>query len=147
MARRSGRVLRDHPKLLAFPPSSVVSDVAFLTTLFGGVFAAGSVFDDAGIALYGALFVAYLVETFVAPFFSAALVAATLTALDGGEPSVRAGLRAAWDHKAALLAWSVITAVVGVIIQMIESNDNLVARILASLFTVAWEGPTLSSPS
>lgn len=137
MARRSGRVLRDHPKLLIFPLVGGVSGIAFMATLFGAVFVAGS-FEDPGPALYAALFVAYLVETFVASFFSAGLIAATRTALDGGEPSVRDGLRAAWDHKAALLAWSVIAAVVGVIIQMIESNDNLVARILASLFAVAW---------
>lgn len=138
MARRSGRVLRDHPKLLVFPLVGGVSGVAFLATLFGGVFVLGSAFEDPGPALYGALFAAYLVETFVASFFSAGLVAATRTALDGGEPSVRGGLRTAWDHKAALLAWSVIAAVVGVVIQMIESNDNVAARILAGLFAVAW---------
>ncbi|MFW5984053.1 MAG: DUF6159 family protein [Halobacteria archaeon] len=137
MARRSGNVLRDHPKLLVFPLVGGLSGIAFLATLFGGVFVAG-VFDDPGPALYAALFVAYLVETFVASFFSAGLIAATRTALDGGEPSVREGLRVAWNHKAPLLAWSVIAAVVGVIIQMIESNDNAVARILASLFAVAW---------
>jgi hypothetical protein len=138
MARRSGRVLRDYPRLLVFPFVGGVSGIAFLATLFGGVFLAGSLFEEPGPALYGALFVAYLVETFVASFFSAALVAATRTALDGGEPSVRGGLSVAWDHKAPLLAWSVIAAVVGVIIQVIESQDNIVARILAGLFAVAW---------
>ena len=138
MARRSGRVLRDHPKLLVFPLVGAVSGVAFLATLFGAVFVGGSVLDDPGPVLYGSLFVAYLVETFVASFFSAGLVAASRTALDGGEPSVRGGLRTAWDHKTALLVWSVIAAVVGVVIQIIESQDNVVARILASVFAVAW---------
>ncbi len=138
MARRSGRVLRDHPKLLAFPLIGAVSGIAFLATLFGGVFVVGSAFEEPGPALYGALFAAYLAETFVASFFSAGLVAAARTALDGGEPSVRGGLREAWGHKAPLFAWSVIAAVVGVVIQMIESNDNVVARVLAGLFAVAW---------
>ena len=138
MARRSGRVLRDHPKLLAFPLIGAVSGIAFLATLFGGVFVVGSAFEEPGPALYGAVFAAYLTETFVASFFSAGLVAATRTALDGGEPSVRGGLREAWGHKAPLFAWSVIAAVVGVVIQMIESNDNVVARVLAGLFAVAW---------
>jgi hypothetical protein len=138
MARRSGNVLVDHPKLLVFPLIGGLSGVAFLATLFAGVFFTGSVFEDSGAALYGALFAAYLVETFVASFFSAGLVASTRTALDGGEPSVRGGLREAWDHKGTLLVWSVIAAVVGVIIQIIESQDNIVARILAGLFAVAW---------
>lgn len=138
MARRSGNLLVDHPQLLVFPLVGGVSGIAFLATLFGGLFLTGSVFDEPGVVLYGALFVAYLVETFIASFFSAGLIAATRTALEGGEPSVRGGLRAAWEHKEVILVWSVIAAVVGVIIQMIESQDNFVARIIASLFAVAW---------
>ena len=138
MARRSGNVLVDHPQLLVFPLIGGVSGIAFLATLFGGVFFAGSLFEEPGVALYGALFAAYLVETFIASFFSAGLIAATRTALEGGEPSVRGGLQAAWEHKEALLVWSVIAAVVGVIIQMIESQDNFVAKILAGIFAVAW---------
>ena len=138
MARRSGNVLVDHPQLLVFPLVGGVSGIAFLATLFGGLFLTGSVFEDPDAILYGALFAAYLVETFIASFFSAGLIAATRTALDGGEPSVRGGLRTAWEHKETILVWSVIAAVVGVIIQMIESQDNFVARILAGIFAVAW---------
>jgi hypothetical protein len=138
MARRSGNVLLDHPKLLVFPLVGGLSGIAFLATLFGGLFFVGSVFEDPGVALYSALFAAYLVETFVASFFSAGLIAATRTTLEGKEPSVRDGLRKAWEHKEALLVWSVIAAVVGVVIRMIESQDNFVARILAGLFAVAW---------
>ncbi|MDZ7688129.1 MAG: DUF6159 family protein [Halobacteriales archaeon] len=138
MARRSGRVLRDHPRLLVFPLVGGLSGIAFLATLFGGIFITGPALRETGAALYGALFAAYLVETFIASFFSAGLIAATRTALEGGEPSVRGGLRTAWEHKGPLLAWSVIAAVVGVVIQMIESQDNFVARILASIFAIAW---------
>ncbi|MCX2819111.1 DUF6159 family protein [Haladaptatus sp. F3-133] len=138
MARRSGRVLRDYPKLLVFPVIGGVSGIAFLATLFGGLFVAGSIFEEGGAALYGALFTAYLVETFVASFFSAALVSETREVLNGGEPSVRRGARTAWSHKLPLLAWSVIAAVIGVVIQLIESQDNTVARLLASVFAVAW---------
>ncbi len=138
MARRSGNVLFDHPKLLVFPLVGGLSGIAFLATLFGGLFFVGSAFEDPGVVVYGALFGAYLVETFVASFFSAGLIAATRTALEGGEPSVRDGLYAAWDHKETLLVWSFIAAVVGVVIRMIESQDNFVARILAGLFAIAW---------
>jgi len=108
MARRSGNLLVDHPKLLVFPLVGGLSGIAFLLTLFGGVFVAGSAFDDSGTALYAVLFAAYLVETFVASFFSAGLIAATRTALEGGEPSVRGGLRMSWEHKKVLFVWSVV---------------------------------------
>jgi hypothetical protein len=138
MARRSVRVLRAHPRLLAFPLLGGISGVAFVATLFGGLFVTGSLLRDPGPALFGALFVAYLVETFVASFFSASLVAATREAFHGNDPRVRAALATAWNRKRTLLAWSLIAAVVGVLIKAIESQDNLVGQLVAGLFTVAW---------
>jgi len=138
LARRSGRVLRAHPKLLVFPLVGGLSGVAFLATLFGSLFLTGPLLRDPGPALFGALFVAYLVETFVASFFSAALIAATRSAFRGEEPSIRRAIGVAWRHKWPLLAWSVVAAVVGVVIRAIDSQDTLVAEILAGLFAVAW---------
>jgi MFS family permease len=137
MARRSSRVLRAHPKLLIFPLFGGLSGIAFIATLFGGLLLTDSV-QDPGLVLYGALFVAYLAETFVASFFTAALVAATRTIFHGEDPSIRGSLAAAWQRKLPLLAWSLIAALVGVLIRLIESEDNLVAQVLAGVFAVAW---------
>lgn len=138
MARRSARVVRSHPKLLAFPLLGGVSGIAFLVTLFGSLYATGPLFADPGPVLYGSLFLAYLVETFVASFFTAALVAATRTAFRGEEPSVRRAIGAAWNRKGTLLIWAVIAAVVGVLIRAIEGEDNLIAQLAAAVFAVAW---------
>ncbi|AGB16245.1 hypothetical protein Halru_1638 [Halovivax ruber XH-70] len=138
MARRSLRVLRAHPKLLTFPLLGALSGLAFFLTLFGSLFATGPIFQEPGPALYAALFVAYLAETFVASFFTAALIAATRTAFQGDEPSIRGALATAWQHKWPLFAWSVVAATVGVIIKGIEGEDNLVAQIAAAVFAVAW---------
>jgi hypothetical protein len=138
LVRRSGRVLRAHPKLLVFPLVGGLSGVAFIATLFGSLYATGTLFGDPGPTIYAVLFVAYLVETFVASFFTAALVAATRTAFHGEEPSVRDALATAWQRKLPLLVWSVVAAVVGVVIRMIEGQDNLVAKIVAGVFAVAW---------
>jgi len=83
MARRSGRLLRASPKLLVFPLVGGLSGVAFLLTLFGGLIAGGSLLEEPGAALYGGLFVAYLVETFITSFFTAVLMAATRDIFDG----------------------------------------------------------------
>ncbi len=138
MVRRSGRVLRAHPKLLVFPLVGGLSGIAFVLTLFGSLYLGASILQDPGLAVYAVLFVAYLVETFIASFFTAALVSATRTVFDGGEISVRDALGAAWNRKVPLLAWSVVAAVVGVLIRAIESQDNLVAQLLAGVFAVAW---------
>ena len=137
MARRSGRVLRSHPKLLVFPLIGGISGIAFLVTLFGSLFLADSLLDG-GAVVYVALFAAYLVQTFIASFFTAALVAATRTVFEGGDPSIRGALATAWERKLPILIWSIIAATVGVLIRMIESQDNLVAQIIAGIFAVAW---------
>jgi hypothetical protein len=137
LARRSGHVLRAHPNLLILPLLGGIAGIAFMATLFGGLYA-GGLYEEPGPVLYAALFVTYVVETFIASFFAAALVAATRTAFHGEEPTVGRAMREAWVHKWPLLAWSVISAIIGVIIQAIESQDNLIARILAGLFAVAW---------
>ncbi|MCU4719268.1 DUF6159 family protein [Halapricum hydrolyticum] len=137
MARRSGRVLRTYPNLLILPLLGGIAGIAFVATLFGALYA-GGVYDSGGVALYVALFAIYLVETLVASFFAAALVAATRAVFHGETPTVTDAMRQAWDHKWPLLVWSVIAAVVGVLIQAIESQDNIVAELLAGLFAVAW---------
>ena len=138
MARRSGRVLRAHPKLLVFPLVGGVSGLAFLVTLFGSLYFADTFGQAPGAILYVALFAAYLVETFIASFFTAALVAATRTVFEGGEPSIREALATAWERKLPILIWAIIAATVGVLIRLIESQDNFVAQIIAGLFAVAW---------
>lgn len=137
MARRSLSVLRTYPKLLVFPLVGGLSGLAFIATLFGGLLLTDAVQEPGGV-LYGALFVAYLVETFVASFFTAALIAATRTAFHGEAPSIRGALAAAWRRKLPLVAWSVVAAIVGVILRIIESEENLVAQLLAGVFAVAW---------
>ena len=90
MARRSGRVLRSHPRLLAFPLLGGLSGAAFIATLLGGRYLIGPSFREPGLTMYATLFVAYLLETFVA--FTAALDASTRTVFDGGKPSIGGAL-------------------------------------------------------
>ncbi|WP_181687076.1 DUF6159 family protein [Halorhabdus salina] len=135
LARRSGRVLRAHPKLLAFPLLGGLAGLAFMLTLFGGLF---MVDPEPGPVLYATLFVVYVVETFVASFFTAALVAATRRTFRGEAPTIRECLAVAWSKKWQLLAWAIIAAIVGVIIRAIEESSDLAGTILAAVFSLAW---------
>ncbi|WEL18530.1 putative membrane protein [Halorhabdus sp. SVX81] len=135
LARRSGRVLRAHPNLLAFPLLGGLAGLAFVMTVFGGLFVADL---GSGVVMYATLFVVYVIETFIASFFTAALVAATRETFRGEEPTVRASLAIAWEKRWQLLAWSVIAAVVGVIIRGIEESSEIGGTILAAVFSFAW---------
>lgn len=136
LARGSISVLRDHPHLLWFPALGGLAGLAFLGTLFGSVSLFGEI--EGSPLLYGALFVAYVGETFLAAFFSAGLMHATREAFHGETPSVRDGLAAAWEQKWKLLTWAIIAAIVGVVIRAIEESNETAGRLLAAVFGLAW---------
>ena len=51
---------------------------------------------------------------------------------------VPAGLRLAWSRLGAIVAWSLFTGLVGLIIRMIEERVGLVGRWIIGLIGLAW---------
>jgi hypothetical protein len=136
LARGSLAVLRDHPKLLAFPLVGGVAGLVFIAALLGGTLVGTG--GESGPVLYGALFALYVGSTFIASFVTAALMHATREAFHGQEPSVRRSMAVAWRRKGTLLLWAVIAAVVGVLIRALEESNEIVARIVAVVFALGW---------
>lgn len=128
-------VLREHPKLLAFPAISGLATAAFFVFLYLGVFVAGFIGGGAELV---ALFVLYFVTTFVASFFTAALVYAVNDTFHEREPSIGRSVRAAWEMKAPLAIWSFIAAVVSILIRKLEESNSPLSGIAASLFSLGW---------
>ena len=136
LTRDSIRVLRGDPELAVFPFVGSVAGLVYVGLLLGGsTLLFGT---DLGVAQYVVLFVLYFGSTFIASFTTAALMHETRRAFRGEDPDFRSGLAAAWRNKNALVAWSVVSATVGVVIQLIDSQDNVLAEILASIVSVAW---------
>ncbi|MEF8776498.1 MAG: DUF6159 family protein [Haloarculaceae archaeon] len=136
LAHRSIAVLRDHPHLLWFTALGGLAELAVLGTLFGSVFLLGDV--EKSPLLYGGLVVAYVGETFLAAFFTAALMHATREAFNGDTPSVRDGLAVAWAHTWELLTWAIIAAVVGLIIHAIGESNETAGQLLAAVSGLVW---------
>lgn len=128
-------VLREHPKLLAFPAISGVATGLFFVFLYLGVFVAG--FIGGGAELL-ALFVLYFVTTFVASFFTAALVHAVNDTFHERDPSIRRSCRAAWQMKGTIAVWSFIAAVVSIIIRQLEESNSPLSGLAATIFSVGW---------
>lgn len=136
LARGSLSVLRDNPELFAFPVIGGVAGLVFWAVLLGGALLGTG--GDPGALLYVALFVLYVGSTFIASFFTAALMHATRDAFRGEDPSVRRSVAAAWRNKWPLLAWSIIAAVVGILIRALEESNELVAQVVALVFALGW---------
>lgn len=135
LARRSATALRDHPKLAVFPIIAGTASLAFLGVLWLSVF---SMDGDPTTITYVGLFAYYLGTTFISSFSTAALMYCSRQAFQGETPQIGAGLRAASRNIGPLLVWSIVTAVVGVLIRALEENDTILSEIAAAVFSVAW---------
>ena len=141
LARDSVDLLRDHPGLLWFPVAAGVAGVAFVLLAFGGALGAlplAALANAPDAALYAGLAVGYLGASFVAVLFTAGLMFATREVMEGGEPSVRGGLAAAWEHKSTLFAWAVVSTVVGLVVRALQESDNIGAVLAGALLSVSW---------
>lgn len=128
-------VLRTHPKLLAFPSISGVATAFFAVFLFAGVFLGELI---GGGLEYVALFVLYFVTTFVASFFTAALVHAVNDTFHEREPSIGWSVRAAWRMKGSIAVWSLVAAVVSLLLRQLEESDSPLAGIATAVFSLGW---------
>ncbi|GAB3688419.1 DUF6159 family protein [Salinarchaeum chitinilyticum] len=136
LAKDSMHVLRQEPSLAVFPLLSGIFGLVFMAALFGGSYVTMGL--EQGPITYALLFVLYFGSTFIAAFFNAALVYNAREVFHGHDPTLEEGLRAAWSHRRPLAIWALAAATVGVILRMIEGNDNPLAQIAAMLFSVAW---------
>ncbi|SEI53663.1 hypothetical protein SAMN05444271_102102 [Halohasta litchfieldiae] len=47
-------------------------------------------------------------------------------------------MAAAWERKTEIAVWSVISAVVGVILRSLERSDSMLTRLVAGFFALGW---------
>jgi hypothetical protein len=141
LTKQSVGVLRDNPRLTVFPVVSGAASLAFVAALLTPLLGAVALDVDGPVAVLGLVTLAglYLGTAFLSTFFAAALVDQTRAVLDGREPSLRAGVRAAWGVKRQLFAWALISATVGLVLNSIsESSDSVVAQVLSAVVGMAW---------
>jgi hypothetical protein len=150
LMKMSWSVLMKDRELILFPIMSAIGVLIVIGLFFGIAASTGSLdrldtatgaqsSEDAqpiDIVLAVAL---YASTTFVVIFFNAALVAAALERLRGGDPNVQSGLRAAAAHLPAIIVWALISATVGLILQLLRDKmDNFIGQIVLSLIGGIW---------
>lgn len=86
--------------------------------------------------MLGAVFV--FVSSAIVIFFNAALIAAALERLRGGDPNIGSGLRAASARLPQILAWALISVIVSLILQALRERGGIAGSIAAMIGGVAW---------
>ena len=139
LARASASVLRSDRELLLFPVLSglctaLVAAAFVLPALALRVFADGVGLGSVAFALlFG--FAQYAVVV----FFNCALAGAALIRLEGGDPTLADGLRAARARLGPILGYAAIAATVGALLQALRQRGrNAGTRALGTGLGAAW---------
>ena len=138
LVKASASVLRSDKELMLFPViSGLVTLVVAATFLVPAI--ALKLFAN-GVGVGGVLlgFLFYFVQYSIIIFFNCALVGAAMIRLDGGDPTLADGLRAARARLPSILGYAAIAATVGVLLQGLKNRDNFLVRIMAGALGAAW---------
>ncbi len=147
LMKASYSVLRADPELMILPFISMIEVVIVSIAFFVPMHASGllnSLAEEGrrttgqtvlGVAI---MFIFYLVMYTIIIFSNVALIGAAMMRLRGEDPTVRDGLRIASMHIQQIIGYAVISAAVGLVLNIISGRDNIVGRIIAGLINFAW---------
>jgi len=143
LVKASWRVLLADKELMIFPViaffASLVVMITFaVPTVLAGVLDTAVTNGDVGVFSYVVAFLFYAVMYFVTIFFNSALVGAAMIRLEGGDPTVRDGLRIATSKLGTIFGYAVIAATVGTILRVVSERSGTIGRIVVSLLGFVW---------
>ena len=146
LVKASLEVLKLDKELLFFPIISAVV-MLFVTLTFLIPTLVGNVLDNilsTGMPVFGyvVLFLFYMVEYTVVYFNNTALVGAAMIRLRGGDPTVKDGYNIAFSRLMPILGWSLVSATVGLVLNLLSSNSKQkgkgIGSLIASLLGATW---------
>jgi hypothetical protein len=137
LTKTSFRLISEDRALLVFPVAAGLSIVGVLALFLLGalwllpyVLAGGSsatLYELLGVGLF---VVTYFLSTFISVYATAALIGAATLKLNGQQPTAADGWRVARSRIGRLALWALITATVGLVIQVISSRVQGIGGLL-----------------
>ena len=141
LMKTSLHILREDKAILLLPIISFIASVAVIGTFVAGFFFSGMIFTLTWPLVLG-FFIMYLLLYFLIIFFNTAVIACADIRLNGGEPTLSEGLRIAGQNLGRILAWSLISATIGIILQAARERSGILGRILIAVVGIAWTAIT-----
>lgn len=138
LTKLSFKVIGKNKSLLVFPVLSGISILLLLTVVFLGFWFVPGIEDAPSWLWFIVGFVIYFLLFFISFFFQAALIACAYETLEGGSATLGFGLRKASSRIGSLLMWALIAAIVGMILQALESRAGILGRIVIRIVGAAW---------
>ncbi len=150
-AKISYGVIWENKQLVIFPIISSVAAILVMASFIVPLWSSGMIermtSDDPANQLsngviYTILFAFYFCNYFVIVFFNAALTACAMRVINGEQPTVGDGLAVAMSRLPQIIGWAFVSAIVGVILQIIENANEKVGRFISSILGSAWTALT-----
>lgn len=142
LVKSSAEVLKADKELLLFPLLSGLAATLVTAGFFVPTFLVGGLLRgmEGGLPVLGwvLLFLYYLVQYTVIFFFNTALVGAAMIRLDGGDPTVKDGLRIAASKIGPILGYAAIAATVGMVLRALSERAGGLSRFIVGLVGMAW---------
>lgn len=149
IVKESWNILKQDKEIMWFPVvSGIVSLIAviILAAFFYLMFSGGSVDStqvregdiESNVLLYACLLLYYFVMFLIINFFQAGLFIVVQGRFNGQSLSFKDGINGAKERLNSIVAWSLISASVGVILQMIADRFKWIGEIVSGIFGAAW---------
>ena len=150
-AKISYGVIWENKQLVIFPIISSIAAILVMASFIVPLWSSGMIermtSDDpaqqvSNAAIYTILFAFYFCNYFVIVFFNAALTACAMRVINGEQPTVGDGLAVAVRRLPQIAGWALVSAIVGVILQIIENANEKVGHFISSILGSAWTALT-----
>jgi hypothetical protein len=140
-------LLMEDKTLLVFPLFSSLAMLAVIASFAVPLVPSFALWSSHGAdamppVTYVALFAFYWLQYSIVIFFNTALIEVALDRFDGQEASIGDGLQRALSQLAAIVAYALIAATVGLILRVIAERVGIIGRIVVGLIGLAWSVAT-----
>jgi len=146
MIKSSAKVLQADEELIVFPILSGISVLLLIAVFFVPMLLVGYFGRVANHGLHAVdyliLFLFYLLQYLVIFFSNTALVGAAMIRIRGGDPTIRDGLKIAFDRFMPIFFYALISATIGMLLSLIRNKGNGLGKIVTSLVGFVWNVAT-----
>ena len=142
LTKLSFSVIGKDKEILLFPVISGIALITMAASFFGVYFFAFGL-ENLDPYILAAFFIAfYFISAFIVVFFNVALVSCAMLRLNGGDPTFSYGIKMASSRLKFILEWALLSATIGLVLQMISSRSGIIGKIVVGLVGFAWSVAT-----
>jgi Family of unknown function (DUF6159) len=142
LTKLSFNVIGKDRGILLFPIISGIALLIMAASFFGVYFFAFGL-ENLNNYVLAVFFIAfYIISAFIVVFFNVALVSCAMLRLNGGEPTFSYGIKMATARLKFILEWALLSATVGLVLQMISSKAGIIGKLVIGMMGFGWSVAT-----